>query len=181
MLILTVLTIACCCGLPAYLAKPIWEQYPAKAVLPAEVADLSLLDEQASARTTERLKQNLGTAHWLADDRFAGVYADQNDKRVTVFGVTGFRLSPDSDVDAEIKRLTDEYQLTGVQSIETGTRGEYRSCGTGRAGGTAVVVCIWGDHGSLGTGLFTRRSVPDSANLLAQLRASIVIRDRAAA
>nr|MDT0662345.1 hypothetical protein [Micromonospora sp. DSM 115978] len=176
MLTLTLLTVACCCGVPAYLGKPMWEQYPASATLPAEVADLKLRDDTASERDAQTLAQEMRAAHWLAEDTFAGVYSAPGNKRITVFGATGFRLSPESDVEAEMTRLGEQFALTGVESVETGTRGEYQRCGVGRFDGTDVVVCAWADHGSIAAGVFTRLSVQDSARLLAELRTWIVQR-----
>jgi hypothetical protein len=169
------LTAACCCGIPAYLGGPMWRQYPATAALPDRVADLRLSEDATSKRITQRLERDLLAAHW-AEDTFAGVYTAGNGKRVTIFGATGFRLSPDKDVDAEIARLTSDYDITGVRRIETGIRGEYQSCGIGRSNGTDLVVCTWADHGSIATGLFTWLSVEDSARLLGKMRTSIVTR-----
>lgn len=176
MLVLTLLTVACCCGCPAYLGKPMWEQYPATAALPRQAADLTLRDDSGNGRAAQRLKQDTRAAHLLAEHVFAGVYADSTGKKVILFGTTGFRFSPDSDLDKELTRLTETYSLTDVTPIDTGVRGEYQRCGTGRMEGTPVVVCTWADHGSLATGLFTRRSRDDSARLLGQLRATIVRR-----
>jgi hypothetical protein len=176
MLTMTLLTVACCCGAPAYLAKPMWDQYPASAALPADVAGLSLRDDGASTQTAARLKDQVVTNHLLTEDAFAGVYSDRAGKQVTIFGNTGFRFNPEQDADAEMTRLTPEYALSGIVPIETGTRGEYQRCGTGQAGKTNVVVCTWADHGSLGTALFTRLSVEDSAQLLARLRTEIISR-----
>ncbi|MFD0822202.1 hypothetical protein ACFQ0D_28665 [Micromonospora zhanjiangensis] len=170
------LTLACCCGCPAWFGKPMWEQYPASASLPTEVADLSLRDDSRSRQAAEALKLDLRTEYVFAESTFAGVYSDPNNKRVTVFGVTGFRFTPDKDLAAEMTRLTGVYHLTDQQTIDTGVRGEFLSCGTGRADGTAVVVCGWADHGSLATALFDRRSVADSAQLVADLREHIVSR-----
>lgn len=172
----SLLTVLCCCGIPGYFAKPMWEQYPANAVLPTQLADLDLRQDPASSQAAAALQQDMGSAHWLAEETFAGVYTDPNGKRVTIFGVTGFRFTPERDVEAEMTRLTEKYELTNVQSIETGVRGEHRRCGTGRDGRTAVVVCSWADHGSLGSGVFTRLSVADSDSLLTRIRASIVTR-----
>ncbi|MEH1011935.1 hypothetical protein V6U90_02250 [Micromonospora sp. CPCC 206060] len=175
MMLLTLLTIACCCGCPAYFGKPMWEQYPAKAALPDQVRDLTLRDDAASQRLSQRLVQETGAAHLLAEDIFAGVYRTSG-KQVIVFGSTGFRLTPEQDVTDELTRLGTTYQITGIESIETDLRGQYQSCGTGRLDGAAVVVCTWADHGSLGTGVFTRLSVTDSAALLAEFRDGIVTR-----
>jgi hypothetical protein len=173
---LLLLTFACCCGCPAYFGKPMWEQYPASAAMPAQVADLRLRDDSATKRTTDRLQAELRTAHWLAEDTFAGVYADRAGKKVTVFGTTGFRFSPESDLDTEMTRLTEQYRIRDVKAIETGTRGEYLSCGVGKEGNATVAVCGWADHGSLATAVFTRRSATESAGLLEELRGAIVSR-----
>lgn len=172
----TLLTVFCCCGVPGYFGKPIWEQYPANAALPAELADLTLRQDEASTRAAAQLKEEVQGAHLLAEDAFAGIYTDPNGKRVTIFGITGFRLTPERDVESEISRLTEKYGLTDVQVMETDVRGEHRRCGTGRDGRTGVVVCAWADHGSLGSGVFTRLSVADSNTLLSTLRANIVTR-----
>lgn len=169
-------TLACCCGCPAYFGKPMWEQYPASAALPAQVADLRLRDDSATKRTTDRLEAELRTAHWLAEDTFAGVYADRAGKKVTVFGTTGFRFSPESDLQTEMTRLTERYRLQDLETVDTGTRGEYLSCGVGKEGNATVAVCGWADHGSLATAVFTRRSASDSAGLLEELREAIVSR-----
>ncbi len=162
--------------MPTWYGQPIWEQYPATATLPPQVADLRLVDNAASRRVTQRLERDMRSAHLLAEDTFAGVYTASNGKRVTVFGATGFRWSPEKDVAAEVDRLTGEYDLTDVQTVEAGDRGEHQRCATGRADGADVVLCSWADHGSLATALFTRLSVADSAALLTQLRETIVTR-----
>jgi hypothetical protein len=170
------MTLACCCGCPAYFGKPMWEQYPASASLPAEVSDLNLREDATSQRVATQLKADLRGAHMLAEDTFAGVYSDGDGKRVTLFGTTGFRFSPESDLESEFNRLTERYGLREVAAVDTGTRGEYLRCGVGRDGQATVAVCGWADHGSLATGIFTRRSVDDSAALLQRMRGSVVSR-----
>jgi hypothetical protein len=180
MLTLTLLSIACCCGVPAYFAKPIWEQYPAAPAdpLPPEVRDLRLLDNRDGRQTAEQLKQKVQAANWLGGEPFAAVYRDRAGKRVVIFGSTGFRLSPESDVEKEFVRLQEEYEITTGEPIRDGVaRGEYRRCGLGEADGDAVVVCTWADHGSLGTAMFTRLSIADSSDLLTTLRAEVIQRE----
>ncbi|WP_246278721.1 hypothetical protein [Phytohabitans rumicis] len=175
--VLLLMTMACCCGCPAYFGKPMWDQYPASAALPAQVSDLRLRDDAASQRAADTIKADLRGAHLLAEDTFAAVYADGAGKRVTLFGTTGFRFSPESDLEKELNRLTERYSITQIETVDTGTRGEYVRCGVGRYSGATVSVCAWADHGSLATALFTRRSVDDSAELLERLRATIVNRE----
>ncbi|MEV0392610.1 hypothetical protein [Polymorphospora rubra] len=176
MALLTLFTIACCCGCPAYFGKPMWEQYPAAAALPVELAGMTLRDDPDSVEAARQLEQGLGIAALITGDTFAGIYSAANGKRVTLFGSTGYRFSPENDLNEEIARLTTEYRLTGVESVETGIRGTYQRCGTGRQGDTAIVLCAWADHGSLGTGLFTRLSVEDSSRLLDEMRTVVITR-----
>ncbi|WP_230689058.1 hypothetical protein ACN26Y_13950 [Micromonospora sp. WMMD558] len=167
-------TLACCCGCPAYWAMPMMNQVPASAALPAEVADLRLRQDDRSTAAATKLEAEVRSAHWLASDTFAGVYATGSGKRVTVFGGTGFWFSPESEADAEIARLTEQYSLGEPRIIDTGIRGRHERCAVGRADGTDVVVCTSVDHGSIATAVFTRLSVDDSAALLATLREQIV-------
>ncbi|WBB66884.1 hypothetical protein [Micromonospora sp. WMMD812] len=175
---LLLLTLACCCGCPAYYGKPIWTQYPANASLPAQVDDLSLRDDSRSEQAVRQLETDVRKAHWLAEDTFAGVYATPDGKRVTVFGGTGFRLTPEADADAEIARLSQQYRLDSVEDVDTGVRGRYARCAVGRTDGGGVVVCTSVDHGSIATGVFTRLDVADSAALLHDLREQIVTADQ---
>ncbi|MEU4643808.1 hypothetical protein [Micromonospora sp. NPDC023814] len=172
------LTLACCCGCPAYYGVPVATQYPARATLPAEVADLRLRDDNGSKETARQLEAEVRKAHWLAEETFAGVYATPNGKRVTVFGGTGFRFTPESDAQDEITRLTEQYSLGEAQVVDTGVRGRHERCAVGRADGDDVVVCTSVDHGSITTAVFTRLSVDDSAALLGTLREQIVTADQ---
>ncbi|TDC59039.1 hypothetical protein E1258_19385 [Micromonospora sp. KC207] len=172
------LSIACCCGCPAYWLKPMWEQYPAKAALPAQIADLSLREDTRSETAAKQLETEMREAHLLAEDTFAGVYASSTGKPVTVFGGTGFRLTPEGDADDELARLTQRYQLGDPQVVDTDVRGRFARCAIGALDGTDVVVCTSVDHGSLTTGIFTQLSVDDSARLLDVMRERIITPDQ---
>lgn len=173
---LSLLAIACCCGCPGYVGWPAWQQYPAAAALPGTIADLNRRSDAASQRAEAALHSDMLEAHLLAEEAFAGLYADRRGKRVLVFGATGFWLRPRSDLEAELTRLDRTYRLDRLEAVEAGERGTYQQCGTGRADGEPVVVCGWADHGSLGAAVFTRRSLADSAELLRQIRGSIIRR-----
>ncbi|MEV6493776.1 hypothetical protein AB0M20_34925 [Actinoplanes sp. NPDC051633] len=155
----------------AYFLWPVFQQVNVSAILPDSVADLSLRDDGASRRATERLRDELG-----GGEAFAGVYGDGDGKRVTVFGTTGTRLTPKADLTAQIEQLGTDYDLRDVQSFDLGELGAHERCGVGKAGRNTVVVCAWADHGSLATVLLTRRSVADSADLTANLRDAVLQR-----
>ena len=171
------LGVACCCGLPtAYASWAPARQYPVTAVPPPRVADLTLRDDSASRRAVARLKQQLRDANARVDDVFAGVYADPNGKRVTIFGTTGLRFNPKADVQAELRRLAGEFALRDVEPYDLGETGVHERCGTGTVDGSPVVVCVWADHGSLGTVVANRRSVWDGAELTGILRSAVLTR-----
>ena len=172
----TLFSVVCCCGVPAYYAWPAARQYPVSAVLPQSVADLDLREDNASKRAVERLTEQLGDSGLAQGDVFAGVYADGKGKRVTVFGTTGLRLTPQADVEAELAYLTTEYHIKDITPYDLGESGVHERCGVGRSGGSAVVVCAWADHGSLATVLLTRRSVSESAELTGVLRGAVLTR-----
>jgi hypothetical protein len=159
---------------PAYLAWPASRQHPVSAVLPETVADLNRRDDGTGRRTADRLAGQLRDAG--SGEVFSGVYADGNGKRVTIVGTTGFRLTPQADVEAQVQRLTTEYDVRNVTSFDVGEAGVHERCGVGRAGGATVVLCSWADHGSLATVMLTRRSVDDSAELTGILRSAVLTR-----
>jgi hypothetical protein len=172
----TLLSAVCCCGIPAYFAWPAARQYPVTAVLPDSVADLNRRDDSASRRAAERLTQQLRDTDASVHDVFAGVYSDGDGKRVTVFGTTGLRLTPEADINSELQHLSSQYDIRDVQPFDLGEAGAHERCGVGDTSGTSVVVCAWADHGSLATVLLTRRSVADSAQLTGILRSAVLTR-----
>jgi hypothetical protein len=170
------LSLLCCCGCPAWFGLPVYAQYPADAAVPSAVGGLTLRDDAQSKRARERLEGEVRAAHLFAEGTFAGLFVDGDGKRVTVYGMTGLHLTTDSDVVGEISRVTPIYHLTKVQTVPASERGEHRRCGVGSDNGAEVVVCSWVDHGSLGTGVFTRLNVADSNARLGLLRDTIVTR-----
>ncbi|MEU4695024.1 hypothetical protein [Actinoplanes sp. NPDC023714] len=173
--ILTMVAVVLCCGAPlAYTQIPAARQFPVDAILPDSFSDLVLRETESAKRAVERLAEQLQEAG-SGGNAFAGVYSDGNGKRVTVYGATGFRLTPGSDVSAQMDRLAGSMELTDVSDYDTGVPGVHERCGTGRLDDTAVVACSWADHGSLATVLLTRRSLDESAALVAQLRDEVLV------
>jgi hypothetical protein len=156
----------------AYWYVPGLRQYPVTAVLPDSFSDLDLRDNESSRRAADKLADQLQGAD---GSTFAGIYTDARGKRITVFGVTGLRLTPGTDVEAQLSRLADALNLKKVESFDLGEFGAHQRCGTGRLDDTSVVACTWADHGSLATVLLTRRSLKESAALVAQLRESVLV------
>jgi hypothetical protein len=164
-------------GVPLlYERFPAARQYPVSASLPDSFSDLNLRDDNASRKAADRLAAQLDAAGADGDDVFTGVYADGRGKRVTLFGVTGWRFTPDSDAEAEIERLADDFGFDAATPYDTGEVGVTELCATGRANGSAVVVCAWADHGSMAAVLLTRRSQDESADLVGRLREAVLTR-----
>ncbi|SCF47090.1 hypothetical protein [Micromonospora mirobrigensis] len=175
---LLLLTVACCCGVPLWWAQPLTTQYPASAALPEQALGLSLRDDPASRAAADELEAEVRASQLLSEDTFAGVYTTTDGKRVTLFGGTGIRFTPETDADDELTRLTERYALAPAVPVETGVRGRYERCAVGREDGAAVVVCTSVDHGSIATAVFTRLSLDDSAALLDRLRQRVVTPDQ---
>jgi hypothetical protein len=169
------LTFGCCCACPGYFLKPMWDQYPASASLPTEAAGLTLRDDAASETTVRKLRDEVGTKHLFAEDVFAGVYSGGGN-RVTVFGSTGFRLTPKSDLDGDFVDLTERFGLADTRDVDAGTPGGYLRCAVGEAEGDDLILCAWADHGSLGVATFSAGSMANSAELVRELRTSLIAR-----
>jgi hypothetical protein len=175
LLLLCLLGVVGCCGLPlAYFQVPTLRQYPVTAVLPKTFADLQRQDDDESKQAAERLAEQLRGPYASTRGVFTGVYGDDGGKNVTVFGVTGFRLAPGTDVRSQLDRVAEDVDLTDVETFNLGEAGAHERCGVGTIDDTSTVVCAWADHGSLATVLLTGRSVDDSAALVAQLRSAVL-------
>lgn len=175
MFVFSLLSALCCCGVPAYYLWPTAHQYPVDAVLPSSVGDLGLLDSDSSRRALERLRDQLSsTGNWFGDDPFAAVYTDARGKRVTIFGTTGLRITPEADVQAQMVRIADEFNIDSSQAYDLGITGLHERCAVGSQADGEVVVCAWADYGSLATLVFTRRSEQESAELAGTFRDAIL-------
>jgi hypothetical protein len=177
MLTLGLLTVACCCGCPAYLAKPFWDAYPASVSIPAQAAGLARLDDSNTRQTTRDLEGRVRSQYLLIEDVFAAVYAEPETgaNPVTVFGATRFITDPGGDLKSDLPKLT-RTTITGVRDLDSGPPDGSLRCGNSESDGNAVVVCGWADHGSIGVGIFAGRSIDTSAGLLRGLRAAIISR-----
>jgi len=169
------LAFGCCCACPGYFVKPIWDQYPATVSLPAEAAGLALRDDADSTNTASQLRDQVRADHLLAEDVFAGIYSGGGN-RVTVFGATGFRLTPKSDLDGEFVDLTERFNLVDTTDVDAGAPGGYLRCALGEAEGDDLILCAWADHGSLGVATFSAGSMMNSAALVRELRTALVAR-----
>ncbi|BCY06189.1 hypothetical protein [Actinoplanes sp. L3-i22] len=174
LLLVIAVLVAAWFGAPyAYDQWPVLGQFPVTAQLPDRLGDLRLRIDDASQKAVDRLADQLAEAG--ADGQaFAGVYSDSGGKKVTLYGVTGWRFTPQSDVSGQLARIAGDTKLSDVRDFDTGEFGAFESCGAGRLNGTSTVICTWADHGSMATVLLTRRSVSESAELVANLRGEVL-------
>jgi hypothetical protein len=172
LLVITMLTVGCCCACPAYLARPFFDQYPASVSLPAEAAGLVRLDDADSRQVAQDLRRRVRSEYWFVDDVFAGVYRSPGQDPITLAGATRFILDPAGDLESGLGKLS-KLAVTDVRAAGAGPLGGELSCGNA---GSGKVVCGWADHGSIGVGVFPGRSTTESAQLLRDLRAAIVTR-----
>jgi hypothetical protein len=174
LLAIGLLTVACCCGCPALIAKPFFDQYPVKVSVPGQAAGLVLVDDEASRRLTADLKRRVHSEYLLTDEVFAAVYTQPETRGndVALLGAARLILDPDKDLKSALGKLS-RLTVTGARSLDAGPLGGELRCGTA---GNDRVVCGWADHGSIGVAIFTGRSIEDSAELLRGLRAAVIAR-----
>ncbi|HEU5111111.1 MAG TPA: hypothetical protein VFT95_21430, partial [Micromonosporaceae bacterium] len=172
------LTFGLCCGCPAYFVVPMWQQYPASAAIPAEAAGYRRLTTREATRTERELERRAQEGHLFAEGTFAAVFNGGRGWEMTLYGTTGFRLAPKSDLEAEFTRLAEVLKVTEVREVEPGDLGGHQRCGFGTAAdGDDLVVCGWADHGSLGVATFSAGSLEEDAETLRELRALVVQRE----
>lgn len=176
--VIVLLVVGCCCCCVSWF-RPYAEEYPAAAALPPQAAGLVKLDDPASRAASAKLELQVRARTWLAEDVFAGIYAEPGpeQRRVVIFGATLFVLDPKDRLETAFGELTGELNVTGAREVPAGPAGGYQVCGQGRDGDEAVTVCGWADHGSLAIGVFSGRGGEQSAGLLRELRGAIVTRN----
>jgi hypothetical protein len=175
-LAISVLSIACCCGVPALIAKPFLDEYPAQVSTPAQAAGLVRVDDDAAQRLTRDLKRRVHSEYLIVDEVFAAVYTEPETSGddVTLLGAARLVLDPDKDLREALGKLS-RAQVTAVREQDAGRLGGELRCGR-VADDDSKVVCGWADHGSIGVAVFTGRSTEESAELLRGLRAAVVTR-----
>jgi hypothetical protein len=168
--------VGACLGVFAYV-KPFYDEYPSTATTTATVTGLTPVRDTALADAARRLSKTIDTGQ-IDESTFSVVYAESGNsrKRAVVFGSTRFVADPPKDLGTSLDKLRGDLELTGVRDVDAGVLGGVQRCGTGQLDGRGVAVCGWADHGVVGVGLFTNRSVTDSATLLQTIRGAIIRR-----
>ncbi|MDI1465264.1 hypothetical protein QEZ54_30290 [Catellatospora sp. KI3] len=176
--VLAVLSLAAC-ALVAVVTEPIRAQFPVHAEIHGRIAGFVVDPDPEvraqAAKIVARIKAEQG-----ADGAFAAKLNDPADagRPVVVFGATRLVWDPAAEMKKAIGGLGDG-RVTDVRSYQLKARDAQLRCGDTRDDqGTAVVVCAWFDHGSVGVGLFYGGRTKDaSAAALREIRAAILVKD----
>jgi hypothetical protein len=167
-----------CCGVGAALAAPILREYPAKVTAPDNLAGLSKQQNAEVDQLGDQLGQEL-KKNTKVDDAVAGLYAAPGDQAhlVLVVGASGLLLSPEKEIDNAFEGMSGSgLPVSGVSGHDAGNLGGTVKCGSGTVSGLNLSVCAWGDHGSIGMGIFYGRAIDESADLFLQIREGMVDR-----
>ena len=168
-----------CCGIGAAIVAPIFGQYAATVDTPATLAGLTKQQNSEIDKLGEQLGQDLKN-NAKVDKAVAGLYAEGSDetKLVLVVGASALLFSPDKEVENAFKAMTDSgLPVSNIAEVDAGDLGGTVKCGTGTVSGVALSVCAWGDHGSIGMGIFYDRPVAESSALFEKIRTGMLKRD----
>jgi hypothetical protein len=167
-----------CCGAGAVFGAPIFNQFPAKVTAPDDLAGLTKQQnaevDQLGDQLGRELKRNA-----KVDDAVAGLYASPGDssRLVLVVGASGFLLRPGKEVDNAFAGMSGSgLPVSTVTRYDAGALGGTVKCGSGTVSGLNLSVCAWGDHGSIGMGIFYGRAVTESADMFLKIREAMVDR-----
>jgi hypothetical protein len=166
-----------CCGGVVLWARPYVDEYPASIAAEAEVPGLSPIAsvDPARRRAADQVLAKVESDQ-IDEQSTTLLYADDRQRMVAVLVTTRFVKDPGRDLTDRFTKLAEPLRLGPAKSVEAGPLGGYEQCAAGSYANKKAAVCGWADHGSLGVGVFTGRSVDDAAELLRTIRASIVKR-----
>jgi len=175
---LAVLLVLCCGGAYVFGGRDVINERNASLSTPDTVAGLRKSTNPAVQPVIDELTKELKERAGL-DDTIAALYEDPNDreKLVMLVGGTKFLFRPDSELDSAFKGFNDEGgSVRDVVEVDPGEMGGKARCGVAEQAGISLSLCAWADHGSLVMGVFTKRTVDESAALLRQIRSEILKR-----
>lgn len=168
-----------CCGVGAVIIAPYVGQYPSSIDAPSHLAGLDRVQnpqiDQLGGQLTDQLKKKnvrLGNA-------VAGLYSAQGAEAqpVLVVGATGLVFSPSKEVDSAFQGMADSgLQVSARTDYDAGRLGGTVRCATSSIARFDLSVCVWGDHGSVGMGIFYNRPVTESAALFLKIREEMLKR-----
>lgn len=154
------------------LGQPILREYPAHLNRPTAVAGMPMLTDTYHAGLATRIRDTLVSTTGI--NTTAAFYAPDTDpgRPVLVVAGTAFDLFPGQDLDRAFRSL--DGKLVGATAVDPGYMGGTARCAQ-TADGTRS-ACVWADHGSVGIVFGYGRDITDTASLMRDIRAEIVVR-----
>jgi hypothetical protein len=168
-----------CCGVGVAVAAPYVGQYPSTIDAPSQLAGMDKIQNSQIDQLGQQLTDQLKRKNVRLDKAVAGLYAAQDNEGqpVLVVGATGLVFSPSAEVDNAFEGMSSSgLPVSSKQNYDAGALGGTVRCAIGSVQKINLSVCVWGDHGSVGMGLFYNRPVADSAALFLKIREAMLKR-----
>jgi hypothetical protein len=168
-----------CCGVGAAIVAPYVGQYPATIDAPSRLAGLDRIQNAQIDQLGSQLSVQLKRKNTRLENAVAGLYAAQGAETqpVLVVGATGLVFSPGKEVDNAFQGMVDSgLQVSARTDYAAGRLGGTVGCATSAVARFSLSVCVWGDHGSVGMGIFYNRPIAESAALFLRIREEMVKR-----
>jgi hypothetical protein len=168
-----------CCGIGAAIIAPYVGQYPSTIDAPSQLAGLDRVQNAQTDQLGNQLSEQLKRKNTRLENAVAGLYAAQGDEArpVLVVGATGLVFSPGKEVDNAFQGMVDSgLQISARTEYAAGRLGGTVRCATSAVSRFSLSVCVWGDHGSVGMGIFYSRPIAESASLFLRIREEMVKR-----
>jgi hypothetical protein len=168
-----------CCGIGAAIIAPYVGQYPATIDAPSRLAGLDRIQNAQIDQLGSQLSEQLKRKNTRLENAVAGLYAAQGAEAqpVLVVGATGLVFSPGKEVDHAFQGMVDSgLQVSARTDYAAGRLGGTVRCATSAVGRFSLSVCGWGDHGSVGMGIFYNRPIAESAALFLRIREEMLKR-----
>lgn len=172
------LLLAGCCGGGFWLAKPFIDTADTTVSAPTRVAGMERVSDPEAETLTAELSAAI-ESHPGVQSSAAGFYAPAGDRErgLLAIAAAGVFIAPETEISAVFGAVAAAgVRVEDVRDYDAGELGGTVRCGTADASGKPVTLCMWGDHGSLGLGMFYNRQVAEAAKLFLTARTDMVSR-----
>jgi hypothetical protein len=168
-----------CCGIAAVVVAPYVGEYPSSIDAPSTLAGLDKIQDPQIDQLGDQLTQQLKQKNARLDNAVVGMYSANGDRghAVLVLGATGLVFSPGREVDNAFQGMSESgLPVSDKKNYDAGALGGAVKCGSGSVQRIDLTVCAWGDHGSVGMGIFYNRPASESATLFLRIREEMLKR-----
>lgn len=143
-------------------------------VMPDQLGGRARNNQPEFVEPTARLVSMLEEGQPAASSTIGGFYgtAEKQDLAM-VAGTSGVDLDSADTLDEVIKGMNQTLPLTGLKPVEPGPLGGQAQCGSAKASGISIGVCLWTDAGSTGMILLYFRTADQAASEFATIRSAV--------